>query len=482
MDVRGTDLSLEAIPSDMLAVVVGTDFDTALSDLDAKLGGGLVAWLRRCRFGGSEGASSVLPTLGKLAAKDLLIVGCGKGSARELRVAAGKIGREARAYGVRHLAVQWPSSIRDTSNTLRQICAGNYVYERYRNEESRTAPIEQISLVGGSVSSGDVRRLAVLDARQSFARDLVNAPPADLYPESFAAAAAELAGIPHVEVEVWDQARLRAERCVGILAVGRGSARPGRLIHLRYRPPGATRHVALVGKGVTYDSGGMSLKPTSGQLTMRCDMGGAATVLAAGAAVAELGLPVALDVFIGAVENMCAADSYKLGDILSYPNGVTVEVHNTDAEGRLVMADCLIRACQTPGVTHVVDAATLTGACAIAVGSHFAGLFTTSEELATDLGKAAAAVDEGLWRLPLHKPYGQHLKADWGQIKNLGVREGGASIAASFLEHFVTEDVEWAHLDIAASSFIDKADSRYAAGGTGEGVATLVAWLESFAG
>ncbi|MEO0603153.1 MAG: M17 family metallopeptidase, partial [Myxococcota bacterium] len=229
-------------------------------------------------------------------------------------------------------------------------------------------------------------------------------------------------------------------------------------------------------KGVTFDAGGYSLKPSSAMQTMRCDMGGSAVMLGATAAIAELGLPVAVDCLVGAVENLVSGNAFKLGDILRYTNGVTVEIHNTDAEGRLVLADCLIRACKVDGVQTVIDAATLTGAAVVAVGSEYTGLFTDDDALAVELLDAADSTGEGLWRLPLHGPYKELLRSDYAQIKNVGSREAGATTAALFLQHFATEAPRWAHLDVAGPAFLDKASSRYAPGGTGEMVRSLVSW------
>ena len=196
-------------------------------------------------------------------------------------------------------------------------------------------------------------------------------------------------------------------------------------------------------------------------------MGGAATMLGAAGAIAELGTPIKVDTFIGAV-NMAGANSYKLGDILKYNNGVTVEIHNTDAEGRLVMADCLIQASNLESVTHILDAATLTGACVVALGEDFTGIFTDNDALYGDLAQCAELEGEGLWRLPLHKPYNTKLKSEWAQIKNVGGRAAGSTTAALFLQHFVDESKTWAHLDVAGSAFNDRTHLFYSAGATNQ--------------
>jgi leucyl aminopeptidase len=216
--------------------------------------------------------------------------------------------------------------------------------------------------------------------------------------------------------------------------------------------------------------------------TMRCDMGGAATALGTLATAAELKVPIAIDAIVGLVENMNSGSAYKLGDILAYKNGVTVEIHNTDAEGRLVLADCLIRASEIDGATDVLDLATLTGAVVVAIGPDFTGIFTADDALSAELATAAAQAGEGLWRLPLHDGYKPMLKGDWGQIKNItGKPDAGASTAALFLQHFV-KDKRWAHLDIAGSAFADRTSGPYFAGGTGQMTRTLLNWLTTRAG
>lgn len=478
MDTRFSTQSLEAVASDLLAVAVRQDELDALAELDQRFDGRLIEHARTKQFKGSAGSTLSVPTFGRIAATELLLVGIGAGEAAQLREAAARVGKHARSARARSVAVQLGD---DVGALVESIATGNYAYDRFKKESDRAPSIEELVLLG--VSDSDSARSA-LDranrrvAAQRFARELVNAPASEIYPESLAQAAKELEAFEHVTVEIWDEHRLEAEGCVGLLAVGGGSDRKPRLARVSYRPPNARAHIAFVGKGVTFDSGGLSLKPSNAMQTMRCDMGGAATVLAATRAIADLGLPIAVDTFIGCVENMVNGSSFKLGDVLTYKNGVSVEIHNTDAEGRLVLADCLIRACEVEGVTHVIDAATLTGACVVAIGSDFTGLFTSDDELSQQLSSAAADNGEGLWRLPLHAPYGDMLKADWAQLKNVGGRDAGASTAALFLQHFV-EDVKWAHLDIAGSAFLEKGNARYAAGATGEMVRTLTTWAES---
>lgn len=460
---------------DAVCVAATANFANELVELDTLLGGHLVPLLTSRKFGGGIGSSQRVPTFGKLAAREIIVLGAGDRTDADLARAARHAGRTARSAGFASIALAL-GKVDNPQLALEGLVAGNYEYDTYKPEDARNAPLESVVFIGG-LDDDTIRAAGRRGRWQNFARDLVNAPAADLYPETLAAKAKELECLDGVSVELWDFDRCKAEGCVGIVAVGQGSDRPGYLIHVSYRHPEAKGHIALVGKGVTFDAGGLSIKPPQGMQTMRCDMGGSATVLAATGAAAEAQIPLNIDCFIGAVENMLGGNAFKLGDILRYNNGVTVEIHNTDAEGRLVLADCLIQASRTEGVTDIIDAATLTGAAAIAVGPDYAALFTKDNALAAELMGAAESEAEYLWRLPLHQPYIQQLKGKWGAIKNLGGREGGATTAALFLQHFV-DGPRWAHLDIAGSAFHESDHADYAAGATGEMVRTLVHFLE----
>ena len=478
MNTSFSSASAHAYDGDLLVVGATPEFRSELASLDAAFDGNLVAWLERDGFKGTKGATCLIPTLGRIPAARLLIVGVGDGSPTSLFEAAGTAGRSARNAKAESVGVAFPGADSALSLILEGLHAGNYTWEQFMNEERMKPAIADLTLFATDDQAA-VDAAGHRAAGQAWARDLVNLPAADLYPETLADEARGLASHDHVEVEVWDFERCRAEGCVGIIAVGQGSTRPGCLIRIRYAPPNAVGHIALVGKGVTFDAGGLSLKPTPYMQTMRCDMGGAAVVLGTMKSVIGLGLPIAVDCFVGAVENMTGGDAYKLGDILKYRNGVTVEIHNTDAEGRLVLADCLINACATEGVTHVVDAATLTGASVVALGPDFSGLFTSDDAMADSLLEHAEDNAEGLWRLPLHAGYKKMLKSEFAQIKNVGGRHAGATTAALFLEHFVSDHVTWAHLDVAGPAFHDTTRGFYSAGGTGQMVRSLTSWIAS---
>jgi leucyl aminopeptidase len=311
----------------------------------------------------------------------------------------------------------------------------------------------------------------------NLARRLVNSSPDHIYPESFAEEAAAVAGRTGLEIEIWDEDRLRRERCEAILAVARGSSRPPRLVLLRYRgrqrASGDHPDLALVGKGVTFDSGGLSLKPSEAMMGMKMDMAGGASVLGAIATIAALKLPVDVVAGIGLVENMTGPAAYKLGDVVTARSGTTIEIHNTDAEGRVVLADVLdvVRGLSP---ARMIDLATLTGACMVALGHDTAGLFTNDQPCCDALAAAARAVGEPVWQLPMDAEFGEQIKSDVADIKNVGEgRMAGAITAAKFLERFVGS-VPWTHVDIAGPAFAEKPRPWTDGGGTGFLVRSLV--------
>ncbi|HTQ37835.1 MAG TPA: leucyl aminopeptidase [Pirellulales bacterium] len=324
----------------------------------------------------------------------------------------------------------------------------------YRAEKKRQ-PFGEILWAGS-----DEKTLAAgtaIGESMNLTRRLVNEPPDNIYPETFATQAREVAKAHNLACEIWDQARLEKERCGSLLAVARGSAREARLVILRYHggSPDAPK-LALVGKGVTFDSGGLSLKPTDGMLTMKCDMAGAATVLGAMQAIARLKLPINVVGLMGLVENMTGPAAFKLGDVLTARSGKTIEVHNTDAEGRLVLADVLNVALDEKPA-KIIDLATLTGACMVALGTETVGAMTNNQPWCDTVLDAARRVGEPAWQLPMTPEiYDEQIKSDVADIKNVGEgRWGGAITAAKFLEQFV-HDVPWTHLDIAGPAFLEK--------------------------
>jgi leucyl aminopeptidase len=346
-----------------------------------------------------------------------------------------------------------------------------------KTEPSRFIPDELWLVAPPGAPAEEVRaaaRRADVEGRVvALARELVNTPPCDLYPETFAARARELSTAAGIECTVFDEKQIEAERMGALLAVARGSDRPPRVVVLRCRHGTSGRTLGLVGKGVTFDSGGLSLKSTENMLDMKCDMAGAAAVLAAVLAAAELRLPVNLLGVLALVENLPSGRAMKLGDVLVARSGKTIEVHNTDAEGRLILADALAYAVDQK-VDHLVDLATLTGACMVALGYDVAGLMSNNEDWSNRVLAAARRVGEKAWPLPMFPHYAEMIKSDVADIKNTGgTRYAGAISAAKFLEEFVG-GVPWVHLDIAGPAWVEHENASHDPGGTGCFVRTLV--------
>ena len=314
---------------------------------------------------------------------------------------------------------------------------------------------------------------AIVGSACNVVKDLVNRTANDIFPQTFAACAAEIAEDCDLECVILDETHLAAEKMGALLAVARGSEKPPRVVKLTYR--GADRDtgkIAIVGKGVTFDSGGYSIKPSDSMISMKADMAGAATALGVISAVATLKLPVNISVYLGLVENMISGSAYRLGDVVTARNGTTIEIHNTDAEGRLVLADVLSYAIDD-GADAVIDLATLTGACVVALGEDITGVFANSVDLSDRITRAADSTGEFFWPMPMHQHFEPLLKSDVADCKNVGPRWGGAVTAAKFLEKFVG-DTPWVHLDIAGPSWADSATGWQDAGGTASCVRTLV--------
>ena len=413
-----------------------------------------------------------------LQAGQIVVIGLGK---RE-ELDAGTLYLAA-ATAARHLAARPRAKVvfvadgSWTSRQLEQAVAGAAVgmvgQDLYRSEKKRT-PFG--TTVWSNAPAATVDRGAMIATGVNLARRLINMAPDDLYPQTFSIEAAALAGHAGVEIDIWDEARLLRERCHAILAVGKGSSRTPRMVILRYRGPVRNNDfpdLALVGKGVTFDSGGLSLKPSDSMLTMKLDMSGAAAMLAAITTIASMKLPIHIVAAIGLAENMTGPNAYKLGDVITARSGTTIEIHNTDAEGRLILADVL-DVVRGMNPRRIIDAATLTGACVVALGNDVAGLFTNNQAWCDTVAAAARAVGEPVWQLPMYAEYDEQIKGEVADIKNVGDgRWGGAITAAKFLERFVG-GIPWTHIDIAGPAFAEKPRPWTDGGGTGSMVRTLI--------
>ena len=360
-----------------------------------------------------------------------------------------------------------------------------YRFGRYLSSDDGQRRVERLAMVGETVAGTAALRpvVSAVEAvvREVFrARDLVNEPASVKTPRFLAEQATALAvEIPGLEVEVWDAERIARENLAGLLAVARGSREEPRFIILRYAGAAAGPHVALVGKAITFDSGGLSLKPAKSMETMKYDMAGGAAVIGSVAAAARLGLAVRVTGYVPATENLPGGSAQKPGDVIRYRNGRTVEVLNTDAEGRLILADALALAgLEKPDV--MIDVATLTGACRVALGSLFAAVMGNDQRLVDTLLAAGRAAGEPLWQLPLVPEYREDLKSPIADLKNVGGDSAGAIIAGLFLEEFVG-GTRWAHLDIAGPAFTEKDLPHAPRGATGFGVRLLVRCLQRLA-
>jgi leucyl aminopeptidase len=366
---------------------------------------------------------------------------------------------------------------------LREASIADYTFDHFKSKKNEFEKIDGLHilpLAGETEKELEERleRVRLLRTSQQLARDLGNRPANDLNPEAFASAAKEMAEeVSGLRVTILGMKELQKEKMGGVLGVSQGSVEEPRVLVIEHRPKKPKKSVVLVGKGVTFDSGGISIKPAAGMSWMKYDMCGAATVMGVMRAVADLDLPIKVVGLIPAVENMPSGTAIKPGDILAMSNGKTVEVDNTDAEGRLILADILHYSARfNPDI--VIDYATLTGACVVALGHEAAGMMGNDQELLDTLRKLGEEVGERVWPMPLYDEYLSYLKSDWADLKNAGSRWGGAVTAGTFLEQFVPEKVKWTHLDIAGVAYNEKEHNGLPKGASGFGVVLTVAFLE----
>ncbi len=412
----------------------------------------------------------------------VLILGLGDGELEddELRELAGTASRALSEHD--EIVFNFPNLGRSAVLAVAEgFCLGRPTRSPYKSS-TRNPKASSISIVTkAKITAADFEQILTVSAAVADIRALVNMPPNELYPQTLASKVKSLAKGSNLSVEIWDEAKLRSEGCAGILSVGQGSIRPPRLVKLSYRPKGAKKHLALVGKGITFDSGGLTIKPGLGMLGMKYDMTGAATVGLAAIAIAKLGLPVRVTAYLCLAENLPSGSATRPSDVIRFRNGTTVEITNTDAEGRLVLADGLVLASETrPDL--IVDVATLTGAVRVALGVRTAGLMGTPDGVGT-LRQAADVTGEKLWPMPMPKELRSKLDSDVADLVNskLGDPAGSMLVGAHFLSEFVGirkadgKKLAWAHLDIAGSANNDGSAYGYTPkGSTGVMLRTLV--------
>lgn len=469
----------ESLTTDVLVLVLPADQPTTdghFVDVDAVLAGSLKKYVAELAQPLEPGTVVSLPTLGRLGARQLVISVTRSGDAED---AAART-TEAVAMGVREglnskptqLAVSLPLGVEVRAAAL-GARLGGYRFDRYLREKSTLKGITL--LLGRSVTPADRQALAVglkVGAGVCLARDLVNEPPNILYPESFAKEAQRVAKQNKLSIKVLDAKGISRAKMYLHEAVGKGSSRPPTFIHLTYTPKNSKGSIAFVGKGLTFDSGGLCIKPMAGMAEMKSDMAGGAAVLGMMEAIVALQPSVTVHGIIGCAENMPDGNAYRPADIIPSMCGKTVEIINTDAEGRLVLADALYYATQLKP-DFIVDAATLTGATLVSLGPPYSAFFTGQDEIAEAMQGAAQRAGESFWRMPLIEELRSQLKSDVADLKHTGDRFGGAITAALFLREF-TDGVPWMHCDIPGAVLRDRPSGMHPKGGTGHAVLTFL--------
>lgn len=483
--------AVDRVRVDLLAVPVFTDrrLGPGADVVDRALEGALGEFMAETGFEGKRGETLPVPTRGRLGAKAVVLVGLGdqdRIDAEAMRRAGAALARRAAKVtrAATTMLAAAPASL--PADAAAQALAegvrlGAYQFLAYKSDATPSRFAKVTVLLGRA--DARVREALARGARiaeaVAWARDLVNEPAAAKSPDDVARLARRIARASGLRVTVLAGEQLARERLGGVLGVGQGSARPPRFVRLAYEPPRPSGTVAFVGKGVVFDSGGLSIKTASGMETMKTDMSGAAAVLAAMSALRDLGVRVRVLGYVPLVENMPSGTAIRPGDVLRIRNGKTVEVLNTDAEGRLILADALSMAVEAKPAA-IVDLATLTGACMVALGDKVAGLMGNHEGWVAQVRDAAARAGESVWPLPLPDEYRKLLDSEVADVRNIGTSSyGGALTAGLFLKEFVG-DVPWAHLDIAGPARAGADDGYVAKGGTGFGVRTLLELARTF--
>ncbi len=475
----------DRVTADLLAVPVFTEstFGPGAGAVDRAIGGGLADFMTEADFTGKLGQVLAVPTRGALGSAAALLVGMGDPKeldAEAIRRAGATIARQARKTPVVATTVldAAPKSLdrAAAAQALAEgLALGGYQFLKYK-AEGESGQLEKVIVLTAKASGvrPALERGDLVAQATCWARDIENEPSAAKSPTAFAQAAQKLLRGTGVKVEVLDVKEMKADKMGGVLGVGQGSSNPPRFVKLTYTPKGAKPGVlAFVGKGVVFDSGGLSLKTSTGMETMKMDMSGGAAVIAAMSVLREVAVKHKVVGYVPMVENMPSGSAIRPGDVLDMRDGTTVEVLNTDAEGRLIRADALSKAADE-GADAIVDLATLTGACMVALGEKIAGLMGNDDGFTQQVQAAADHAGERVWHLPLPDDYAKLLESEIADLRNISTGGyGGTLTAGLFLQHFVG-DVPWAHVDIAGPARASSDDGEWVKGGTGFGVRTLV--------
>jgi leucyl aminopeptidase len=422
-------------------------------------------------FTGKVGETFLIHTQKEYPSTYILALGLGKEqelSNNTIRESVAKAVRKCVELKAKSIAFRFDTNYAFGIPTVIGTSIAAYNFDKYKTKKAH-----RISEVYLSNVSNDIEIAKLVAEGMKFTRNLANEPAAFATPAKLAEIAQGLEG---VETTIYEKEQIKEMGMGAYLAVGQGSVQPPKFIHIKYIPENPKKRIAIIGKGICFDSGGLDIKPPSSMLNMKDDMSGAACVLGIMKIISRLGANVEVHGIIAACENMPSGNSYKPGDIVTAKNGKTIEVDNTDAEGRLTLADALCYACEL-NVDEVIDIATLTGACMVALGSAASGIMGNNDEFVKDIIKAGEYSGEKYWQLPMFQEYRDNMNSDVADMKNTGTRNGGASAAGMFLKEFVTDNVKWAHLDVAGTAFIDKPQKEFSKGATGIGVRTLINYI-----
>lgn len=487
MDLRVSATSSLEWAGDALAIGLFEDQLELAGDLavlDQTLAGTIQELINEAEFKGKEGSSVAARVGGGSAIRKVILVGLGTAdqlTCEGLRRAAAAIAKTAKREKSKTLAIRLPICQQEAANSAQAIAEGVELAlhqdNRFKSEEDKATKIEQVDLLGYAGQEAALTRAHQVCLGVILARELVAAPANIVTPITLAETATAIAQEHGLSLAILEQADCEALGMGAFLGVAKASDLPPKFIHLTYKPEGTPRRkLAIVGKGLTFDSGGLNIKGAgSGIEMMKTDMGGAAATLGAAKAIGQIKPDVEVHFISAATENMISGHAMHPGDILTASNGKTIEINNTDAEGRLTLADALVYADKL-GLDAIVDLATLTGACVVALGDDIAGLWSPDATLANQLLQASERSGEKIWQMPLEDKYFDGLKSVVADMKNTGPRMGGAITAALFLKQFVKE-TPWAHLDVAGPVWADKENGYHNVGATGYGVRTLVNWI-----
>lgn len=491
MDIKFRDTPADNIKSDLLVIPLREkQLDhPALRAVDRRLKGHLRRRIDQSKFTGTEGSALLFASAANLPAAQILLIGLGAApvATDTWRKAGARARKEAQAIGASDIALYFAPDKELENLTAAAVVEGAqlaaYQFSKYRSKPNGAAEIKSFTLFRSGMKKTAALQKSIATAQALvpavfLARDLVNEPPSVANARFLGAKTQEHCRGRGLSVEVWNKKKIAAMNLAGLLAVNRGSLEEPRFIKIHYQPKRkAQKKVFLIGKGITFDSGGLSLKPSKSMETMKLDMAGGAAVIATMSCLPTLDLDIEVTGYVPTTDNLPGHNAQKPGDVIRYLNGKTIEVLNTDAEGRLILADALALAAQQKP-DYMINLATLTGACMTALGTQVGGIFSNNQPLADHLLRASQEAGEKLWQLPLVKEYKELIKSSVADMKNIGGAHGGAITAALILQEFVG-DTPWAHLDIAGPAFAESDNALGPKGGTGFGVRTLLRFLST---